>query len=99
MLNRDYDHKGSVAKKVKKIVIEVLTAVDMKSTNFSDIKPCSPLSVNRLFGGTYRLYLQGSSETSVDTLQTTRRYVPKYGTLQIKKTLVVSLERLGAKTN
>jgi hypothetical protein len=38
---------------------EVLTAVVMKSTIFRDIAPCSPLSVNRRFGGTYRLLLQG----------------------------------------
>jgi hypothetical protein len=31
----------------------------MKSIIFWDITPCSPLSVNRRFGGTYRLYLQG----------------------------------------
>jgi hypothetical protein len=34
----------------------------MKSTIFWDITPCSPLSVNRRFGGTYRLHLQGRSE-------------------------------------
>jgi hypothetical protein len=33
---------------------EVLTAVVMKSTIFWDITLCSLLSVNRLFGGTYR---------------------------------------------
>jgi hypothetical protein len=38
---------------------EVLTAVVMKSTVIWDIMPCSPLKVNRRFGGTYRLYLQG----------------------------------------
>jgi hypothetical protein len=38
---------------------EVLTAVVMKSTNFWDISPCSPLKVNRRFGRTYRLHLQG----------------------------------------
>jgi hypothetical protein len=31
----------------------------MKSTIFWDITPCSPLKVNRRFGGTYRLHLQG----------------------------------------
>jgi hypothetical protein len=39
--------------------IEVLTAVIMKSTIFWDITPCSPLSVNRRFAGTYRLHLHG----------------------------------------
>jgi hypothetical protein len=38
---------------------EVLTAVIMKITIFWDITPCSPLSVNRRFGGTYCLHLQG----------------------------------------
>jgi hypothetical protein len=38
---------------------EVLTPVVMKSSIFWDIKPCSPLKVNRRFGGTYRLHLQG----------------------------------------
>jgi hypothetical protein len=39
------------------IGFEVLTAVVMKSTIFWDITPCSPLKVNRRFGGTYRLNL------------------------------------------
>jgi hypothetical protein len=30
----------------------------MKSTIFWDIRSCSPMSVNRRFGGTYRLHLQ-----------------------------------------
>jgi hypothetical protein len=38
---------------------EVLTAVVVKSTALWDIKQCSPVSVNRRFGGTYRLHLQG----------------------------------------
>jgi hypothetical protein len=38
---------------------EVFTAVVMKSIIFWDMKSCSPLSVNRRFGGTYRLHLQG----------------------------------------
>jgi hypothetical protein len=37
----------------------VLTAVIMKSTIFWDITLCSPLKVNRRFGGIYRLHLQG----------------------------------------
>jgi hypothetical protein len=36
----------------------VLTAVVMKSSIFWDITLCSPLKVNRHFGGTYRLHLQ-----------------------------------------
>jgi hypothetical protein len=38
---------------------EVLTAVIMKSSVFWDMMPCSPLKVNRHFGGTYHLYLKG----------------------------------------
>jgi hypothetical protein len=42
-----------------RVGFEILTAVVKKSTIFWDIGPCSPLSVNRRFGGTYRLRLQG----------------------------------------
>jgi hypothetical protein len=42
---------------------EVLTAVVMKSSVFWDITPCSPLKVNRCFGGTYRIHLQGGENT------------------------------------
>jgi hypothetical protein len=38
---------------------EVFTAVVMKSIIFCDITQCSPLRVNRRFGETYRLHLQG----------------------------------------
>jgi hypothetical protein len=38
---------------------EVFTAVVMKSIIFWDMTPCSPMSFNRRFGGTYRLHLQG----------------------------------------
>jgi hypothetical protein len=41
------------------IGFEVLTAAVMKRTIFWDIMPCSPLSVNRRFGGTCSLRLQG----------------------------------------
>jgi hypothetical protein len=37
---------------------EVLTPVVMKSSVFCNIMPCSPLKLNRHFGGTYRLHLQ-----------------------------------------
>jgi hypothetical protein len=40
------------------ITVQVPTSPYLKSTIFMDITPCSPLSVNRLFGGIYRLYLQ-----------------------------------------
>jgi hypothetical protein len=44
---------------LKTVGFEVLTAVVMKSTIFWDITPCSPLSVNRCFGGTCRLHVVG----------------------------------------
>jgi hypothetical protein len=73
--------------------LEVLTAVVMKSNIFWDITPCSPLKVNRRFGGTYRLHLQGrrkaeqetsvkAEATSVDFQWTTRRYIPEESTPQ-----------------
>jgi hypothetical protein len=43
--------------------IEVLTPVVMKSTIFWDITSCSPLSVKRCFGRSYRLHLQGRKNT------------------------------------
>jgi hypothetical protein len=46
---------------------EVLTAVVMKSTIFWDIMPRIPLKVNRRFGGTYSLYLQGREISRLET--------------------------------
>jgi hypothetical protein len=43
----------------KDVGFEVLSAVVMKRTIFWDIAPCSPLKVNRRFGGTYPFHLQG----------------------------------------
>jgi hypothetical protein len=45
----------------KKYWIEVLIAVDMKSSVFWDITLCGLLKVNRLFGGRCRLHPQGRS--------------------------------------
>jgi hypothetical protein len=45
--------------KISVVGFEVLTVVIMKSIIFWDITPYSTLSVNRCFGGTYRLHLQG----------------------------------------
>jgi hypothetical protein len=44
-----------VNRKENIVGFEVLTAVVMKSTIFWVITPCSPVKVNRRFGGTYRL--------------------------------------------
>jgi hypothetical protein len=40
---------------------EVFTEVVIKIIIFWDITPCIPLNVDRRFGGTYRLHLQGRS--------------------------------------
>jgi hypothetical protein len=45
--------------KLFRIGIAVLAPVVMKSSILWDIMPCSPLKVNRRFGGTYRLRRQG----------------------------------------
>jgi hypothetical protein len=63
---------------------EVFTAVVMKSIIFCDMTPCSPLSFNRRFGGTYRLHLQGRrNRFSKLTQRTTRRHIPEDDTLQL----------------
>jgi hypothetical protein len=40
------------------VELEILTAVAIKSSIFWDIAPCSPLKINRRFGGTYHLHIQ-----------------------------------------
>jgi hypothetical protein len=71
-------------------VFEVLTAVVMKSSVLCARTPCSPLKVNRHFGGTCRLHLQGRrigqprnqrEAGSSGFQQTTRRYIPESRTL------------------
>jgi hypothetical protein len=52
-------HKHEPQNKRCNVGFEVATAVVMKSTIFWDIPPSSLLKVNRRFGGTYRLHLQG----------------------------------------
>jgi hypothetical protein len=39
--------------------LQVLRVVTVKSTLVWDVKPCSPLEVRRLFGGTYCLQFRG----------------------------------------
>jgi hypothetical protein len=55
-------------KQFSEVGFEVLTAVVMITAIFRDIAPCSPY-MNRRFGGTYHLHLQGrisaEQETSV----------------------------------
>jgi hypothetical protein len=61
----------------KKIRFEVPTAVVMKSTTFWDIKPCSPLKVNRRFGGTNSLQFQVEKKSLArNQLENRWRYVP-----------------------
>jgi hypothetical protein len=55
-INQKFVVKGIIFKRVG---FEAFTAVVMKSIIFWDMTPCSPLSFNRRFGGTYRLHLQG----------------------------------------
>jgi hypothetical protein len=45
--------------RISSVGFEVLQPVVMKSNIVWDITLCSPLSVNRRFGGTFRLHLQG----------------------------------------
>jgi hypothetical protein len=47
--------------KVEYVRFEVFTAVTMKKAVFWDVAPCRS-SVNRRFGGTYLLHLQGREE-------------------------------------
>jgi hypothetical protein len=75
------------------VEFEVLRAVVIKSTIFWDITPCSPLKVNRCFGGTYRLLLQSRRisrarnqresrwQAMLDIQRTTGHYIPEYSTL------------------
>jgi hypothetical protein len=57
----------------------------VKSTFFWDITPCSPFKVNRLFGGTYRLHLQGREISRARNQRESRRqaerYIPEDSTL------------------
>jgi hypothetical protein len=55
---------------------EVLTAVVMKRTVFWDITTCNPLKVNRRFGGTYRLYVQGRRIRRARNLLSRRYFAP-----------------------
>jgi hypothetical protein len=61
----------------------------MKSIIFWDMTPCSLLSCNRSFGGTFRLHLQGrrnnfsknEQANRWQVLATTRRHMPEDDTL------------------
>jgi hypothetical protein len=50
-----WENKYSLLQRVEEFVgSEFLTAVVLKSTIFWDVTPCSPLKINRRFGGKYR---------------------------------------------
>jgi hypothetical protein len=63
---------------VYNIGFEVFTAVTMKNTVFWEVEPCRSC-VNRRFGGTYRLHLQGKKicerGTNVSRWQQTVTYI------------------------
>jgi hypothetical protein len=77
--------------------LEFMTAVDMKSSVFSDITPCSPAKVQPMFRGnisplllpascwflafTPNMEATCSSETTVDFHRTIRGYIPEDETL------------------
>jgi hypothetical protein len=81
----DADNR-STGHEIQPIIGEHVPA--MKSSTFWVITLCSPLKLNRRFGGTFRLHLQGrrinrernqrSFETSVDFQRITLRYIPEY---------------------
>jgi hypothetical protein len=43
----------------KYVGFEAFTAVTMKNSVLRDVAPCRSCEINRRFGGTYRLHLQG----------------------------------------
>jgi hypothetical protein len=71
---------------LKYVRFEAFTAVTMKNVVFWDVALCRS-SVNRRFGGTYRLHLQGrkicSSETSVNA-RSTQHHIPEDDILLVK---------------
>jgi hypothetical protein len=69
------------------IIIERVGAVVVKSSVVWDITPCSALNVNRRFGGTCRLHLQGRriSKQEISENQVASRatnYMALYATRQ-----------------
>jgi hypothetical protein len=56
----DRSYTSTILSSLQFVGIEVLTAVVIKFAIFWDIAPCSPY-MNRRFGGTYHLHLQGAN--------------------------------------
>jgi hypothetical protein len=76
-----FDHiRVSKSKTENYVRFEVFTAVTVKNDVFWDVAPCRSC-VNRRFGGTYRLHLQGRKirerETSMSILQLLALYCQK----------------------
>jgi hypothetical protein len=80
-------YMSSIASPINLIIFPKTTSYEnrdehnqTKSSIFWDITPCSSWKVNRRFGGTCRLHLQGrkiSTASSVDFERNTRRYIPE----------------------
>jgi hypothetical protein len=60
------------------IRFEVPAAVVMKGYISWDIAPCNPLKVNRRFGGTCRLHLQGRRINQARNQRESRRQVEEF---------------------
>jgi hypothetical protein len=67
-----------------KVRFEVFTLVTIKNTVFWDVAPCKFI-VNRRFGGTYRLHLQGRKIRERGTGVTTTCSLADFSTLKIEE--------------
>jgi hypothetical protein len=67
-------YKGREGIEPNQVRFEVFTAVTMKNAVFWDVTPCGSCK-NRYFRGTYRLHLQGDTNTSLPSSQ--RRYATR----------------------
>jgi hypothetical protein len=85
-----YLHLGTRNFKLFAVVgTEVLTVVVVKSTIFWVITPYTPLKVNRRFGGTYHLHLQGQS-TSREICQSESRWKAEQNDVPPKRRLALN---------
>jgi hypothetical protein len=70
----------------KNVRFQVLTAATMKVTVFWDIAPCSLVQIDRRFKGvSLMMELVSLSETSANFHETTRRNIPEYCQLHIRR--------------
>jgi hypothetical protein len=63
ILTQDFTYNKNIVIYIYLVRSEILTETVMKSSIFWDITPCSPLNVNRRFGGTCRFRLLGRRES------------------------------------